>query len=363
MQSENFSGLLVPFTGKTIAANHRGRVPVQSLGLAGSRNRDAFRAVVTSRPGLSPLSPPVTARHRECMNARSSISAHCYRVVVVTAVLALTAAGCGGGGSNSGSRPGGGTSSTGTPAASQGPLSTGSTSASAPSTSPTSAPRSTSSTGPTTATVPSAPLGSPVNLPLWPFASLDQAREWERSYAAGGHQPWHLDAGRTALAFTQGYLGFTGIDQVVSTVVTNGRDAHIGVGYATPSSPPRTASAAVVHLVRYGPDPTAPWEVVGTADTTLTLTTPAYGAVVRSPLTVGGAITGVDESIRVQIRTLAQTAPLADRPGLPAGGTATPWHVLVPYRGTTEPFLTVVASTGGHLAPVERFAITGARTG
>ena len=218
-------------------------------------------------------------------------------------------------------------------------------------------------TTPPSSATPTAPLGSPVNLPLWPFASLDQAREWERAYSAGGSQPWHLDAERTALAFTQGYLGFTGIDKTFSIAVTNVRDAHVGVGFATPSTPPRTATAAVIHLVRYGSEPNAPWEVVGTADTTLTLTAPAYGSLLRSPLTVGGAITGVDESIRVQIRTPARAAPLVDRPGLPAGGNAAPWQVTVTVPATTEPVLTVIASTGGHLQAVERFAVTGIRTG
>lgn len=216
-------------------------------------------------------------------------------------------------------------------------------------------------TTPPSSATPTAPLGSPVNLPLWPFATLAQAQAWESAYASGGHQPWHLDAGQTALAFTQGYLGFADIGRVTSTTVS-GRDAHIGVGYSTPATPPSTATAAVIHLVRYGSDSGAPWEVVGTADTTLTLTVPAYGATIASPVTVGGAITGVDESIRVQIRQLSGTAPLADRPGLPAGGTATPWHTTVTYAGATDPVLTIVASTGGHLMAVERFAITGVRT-
>lgn len=223
--------------------------------------------------------------------------------------------------------------------------------------------RTATSTVPSTPAAQTAPLGSPVNLPLWPFAALDQAREWERAYAAGGSQPWHLDAEQTALAFTQGYLGFTGIDKAVSTVLTSGRDAHVGVGFLTPATPAHTTTAAVIHLVRYGSEPDAPWEVVGTADTTLTLTTPAYGSTLRSPLTVGGAITGIDESIRVQIRALAQPAPLVDRPGLPAGGTAAPWRVTVTVPSTTEPVLTVIASTGGHLQAVERFAVTAVRTG
>ena len=38
-------------------------------------------------------------------------------------------------------------------------------------------------------------------------------RAWQASYASGGQQPWHLYPGLTALAFTQGYLGFSRIDK------------------------------------------------------------------------------------------------------------------------------------------------------
>src|SRR5947209_5522687 len=50
--------------------------------------------------------------------------------------------------------------------------------------------------------------------PLFPFGSLDEVRAWQASYASGGHQPWHLNPGLTALAFTRGYLGFSRIGKV-----------------------------------------------------------------------------------------------------------------------------------------------------
>jgi hypothetical protein len=208
----------------------------------------------------------------------------------------------------------------------------------------------------------SPPLGSPINQPLWPFKTLSEAQAWEQSNASGGHQPWHGDAGATALAFTQGYLGFTGIDKVVSSTVS-GREAHIGVGFALPSNPPGTATAAVLHLVRYGADANAPWEVVGSADTSLTLTAPAYGAHAASPLTAGGTITGVDDDVRVQTRQPSTTAPLGRSGPDPAGGTNTPWTTKATFTGATDPVLTVVAYTGGHLQAAERFAVTAIRTG
>jgi hypothetical protein len=193
---------------------------------------------------------------------------------------------------------------------------------------------------------------------LWPFATLAQAQAWEREYGSSGHQPWHLDPDRTALFFTQNYLGFRDIDRVSARTVS-GRHARISVA----PSGPEGGTAAVVHLVRYGSGTHAPWEVVGTDDTTFSLTAPGYGALVRSPMTTGGRISGVDESIRVQVRQLSSAAPLGSSCCTAAGGNNQPWNVSVSFAGARDPVLTVVASTGGHVAEVERFTVTAVRTG
>ncbi len=272
------------------------------------------------------------------MTKSASRSARIRNTLALIATLALLLAGCGS------SKP-----------------------SAAPSTSPsasaTASPSSAATTSPPAPSVSAAPpLGSPVNQPLWPFSTLAQAQAWEQSYVSGGHQPWHVDAGATALAFTQGYLGFAGIDKVTSSTVS-GRDAHVGVGFATPSSPPGTSTSAVIHLVRYGQDTNAPWEVVGTDDTTFALTMPAYGARATSPLVAGGTISGVDENIRVKVLQPSSNAPLGQSAPKPAGGTNTPWSTQVMFTGATDPVLTVVAYTGGHLMAVERFAVTAIRAG
>ncbi|MFD7613089.1 hypothetical protein [Streptomyces sp. NPDC059828] len=201
------------------------------------------------------------------------------------------------------------------------------------------------------------PLGSWSLQPVWPFTTLAQAQAWERAYRSGGHQPWHLDPAGTALSFTRDYLDFTGIDRITSRAVS-GRHARIGVAPTGSEG----GTAAVIHLVRFGGGPNAPWEVVGTDDTTFSLTTPAYGSLARSPLETGGRITGVDESIRVQVRQPSSTAPLGTSPCCTsAGGDKQPWRVTVPFQGARDPVLTVVASTGGHVSDVERFTITAVR--
>lgn len=271
-----------------------------------------------------------------------------FAAAAVTGLMMLTAcSGSGGSPNASGSSP----ATQGTPAPSHATPRTEAPSTATP-----------AATGAPTTPAPhgTPPLGSWSLQPAWPFTTLAQAQEWERAYRSGGHQPWHLDPAQTALSFTRDYLGFKKIDRVSSHTVS-GRHARIGVATTVPEG---SGTAAVIHLVRYGSGPDAPWEVVGTDDTTFSLTTPAYGALVRSPLVTGGRISGVDENIRVQVRQPSSAAPLGtSRCCTPAGGDNQPWNVTVPFSGARDPVVTVVASTGGHVAEVERFTITVVRTG
>ena len=202
------------------------------------------------------------------------------------------------------------------------------------------------------------PSGYVYYQPLWPFATYADEQAWQAASSSGGAQPWHLDAGQTALPFAQNYLGFTDITTVTSTTMDD-QGAHIGVGYPTPSGTLHTA--AVLHLVRYSKtvgDTAAGWEVVGSDDTDFSLEQPAYGSQVSSPVTVGGHITGVDENITVVV--LPQAPNSSSGAGLPAGGQNTPWQLSVTF--TQGGVLTIVASTGGHLTQHERFAIQGVHT-
>ncbi|MDN3296787.1 hypothetical protein QWM81_22610 [Streptomyces ficellus] len=276
-----------------------------------------------------------------------------FRVCAVTAVTGLLLIACDPSGEPRDTPP-----PSPTPTASSPSLSTPTPSVKTQS--PTTSAPAPSALSPTTpAPTSSAPLIGVGRLqPMWPFTTLAQAQAWERAFAAGGHQPWHLDPEQTALSFTQDYLGFREIDRVTKRSVT-ATQARIGVGLSGPES---SGSAAVIHLVRYGTGPNAPWEVVGTDDTTFSMTKPAYGSVVRSPVRTGGRITGVDESIRVQIRQPSSKAPLGESCCPPAGGSNQPWSSSVSFTKATDPVLTIVASTGGHIAEVERFTVTAVRT-
>ena len=223
---------------------------------------------------------------------------------------------------------------------------------------PTSPAPSVSATTPTPPAAP-APAYEFGYQPLWPFADLASAQAWQAAHRSGGVQPWHADPAQTALSFTQGYLGLTEINRVTSTRVTS-EGAYVGVGYRDLNGGMHTS--AVLFLVRFGPDADSPWEVVGSDDTTFSLEQPAYGSTVQSPMLVGGHITGVDENIRVTVRSLGSSAPVGGSCCQPAGGNGTAWAMSVPFSAPPGTVLTIVATTGGHLQTVERFAIQGVHT-
>jgi hypothetical protein len=192
--------------------------------------------------------------------------------------------------------------------------------------------------------------------PLWPFPDQAAADTWLAEGRPIGDALWHADPAATALKFTREFLGFTDLDRTTAVNVQP-REAWVGVGQADPRGEPMTV--ATLHLARLGPAADAPWVVVGSEDTELTLDTPAYGSPVTPVLAVGGIISGVDESLHIQARQL---------PGLigefccvPAGGQRSPWSAAVPISGAGPGAVTVVVSTGGHYANIERFAITGLR--
>ncbi len=241
----------------------------------------------------------------------------------------------------------------------------GSTATRAPATgTSTAGPAAPSGSAPATTLAPAAP-GTPTQttgipagyLPLYPFSSLADVRAWQAGYESGGHQPWHLSPDITATAFAA-FLGYTDVTQVVHSTVSGG-DAHVAVGIKPPEG--TISTAAIIHLVRFGAGKYAPWEVVGTDDTTFTVDRPAYGSTVSSSVTVGGKITGVDESIRVTVHSLSAQGPVGGYCCRGAGGTGSPWSVPVTFHAAPGAVITIAAATGGHVAAVERFAVTGAR--
>jgi hypothetical protein len=209
------------------------------------------------------------------------------------------------------------------------------------------------------------PLGTIAGMPaLWPLSNSLEAIRFARSNPAPS--AWQRSASQTALRFTRTYLGFTDITTVIA-VRFRGARADLDVGYL-----PTSASinvAATIELRRWADLAGAPWEVVGATTKGLsasaTLGPPSSGI---RPLTVTGLITGVDESIGIDVRLLSHAKPIAVSCCLAAGGQSMAWRrtVSVPLAPPVQPSqsasvtsLSVITHTGGHLQAVERFTVTG----
>jgi hypothetical protein len=198
-------------------------------------------------------------------------------------------------------------------------------------------------------------------LPLWPFQTCEQVRAWQAYRQALDIDPQHrLDPAVTALEFTRGALGFTGVDRITSRAVS-GDQQFVGVGLLGEAGAELTV--AVLRLMRLGDGGAQdPWVVTGTEEVSA-FSRPGYGAVVTAPLRVGGVINGVDEALRVVVTgpggaTLGTAGPIG------IGGADQEWSAVIDLAPAPPgALLTVAVSTGGHLGDVEWFAVTGVRLG
>ncbi len=191
-----------------------------------------------------------------------------------------------------------------------------------------------------------SPSGGPMSVggtsyPIWPYTSLAQAQAAQRS---GGGAAWHRDAAQTALRF-MGYLQAPEVDRVMAneketTTVGAGRKVTLGRKMADGT----VAAVTVVHLVRLGSGTTAPYAVTVAGAYRLAITAPEIAAPVRSPLAVRGTITGVDESIRVEVRTPSAGTPIS-APTAAMGGTGKPWQTSVSFTAPSSGTGTLVART------------------
>ncbi|MGI8697658.1 MAG: Gmad2 immunoglobulin-like domain-containing protein [Mycobacteriales bacterium] len=175
---------------------------------------------------------------------------------------------------------------------------------------------------------------------IWPFTSLADAQAWQRS----GTGSWHRDAAQTALRF-MGFLQAAEVDRVLAdqpetTSIGTGRKVTLGRKLADGT----VAAVTVVHLVRLGSGSSAPYAVTVAGAYRLAITAPEIAAPVRSPLAVEGTITGVDESVRVELRTLGRAAPIS-APAAAMGGTGTPWQTSVSFPAPPSGTATLVART------------------
>lgn len=207
--------------------------------------------------------------------------------------------------------------------------------------------------------LPASPTPKPATakvVGIWPFQTSSDVSTWQQS-STGGHQPWHYDAGQTAVAFLA-FLGHPEVHQVMS-VIDHGYATAVTVGQHNADSG-RTTKVTVVWLKQVGTGSPQPWDVQEATASDLTIDQPSRFAHVSTPLIVSGLITGIDESITVQLVSPSTGADLnTTTPHVPAGGTNTPWETRLTLRASNDKVGILVAYTGGHVAAVERLTVTG----
>lgn len=195
---------------------------------------------------------------------------------------------------------------------------------------PTSSPTATPS--PTASPIAADPDGSTTSqpgTPFFPFTSDAQAADWA---AAPGDRAWADDPVEVAQHLVDDLLALEGVRAALSFDSTG---VPLQVGGVT---------VAVADVAQLGTTDPRPWVVLGVrvergAPAPLVVTAPARGSEVSSPLTVTGTVKGVDENVRVSLRTA--TGTLLTEEGAPAG-MEQPWSTTL--RWTADDWTTGVVT-------------------
>lgn len=167
---------------------------------------------------------------------------------------------------------------------------------------------------------------------IWPFRSQAQADAWRTD---PGTKAWAGDPVQTTQRFLADYLRVSG---VVASVPRS--FAAPPPGRFTVQLDSAEGSAGRVELAQYGDG--GPWTVVSVGGTDLTVTTPRPDGRVTSPQRVSGRVTGVDESVRVELVTFSGVVVAT---AYAPAGSEVPWETTISW--TTRGWTTgaVVATT------------------
>lgn len=198
---------------------------------------------------------------------------------------------------------------------------------------------------------PSLPLtgvtSSGNGVPVWPFTSDAQAADW---VASPGDRTWASDPVQVTQHLLDVVLRLPG--KAVGTAGRRGDIVQVVVKAAG-----RPVSTVSLEQVGRGVD--GPFSVTGASAEDVSITTPDVGGSVESPLTVTGRVTGVDESVHVQL--LAGSSELAD--GHAPAGQEQPWSQPLRWSSATWSVGALVASTYDGKGDLHALALTPVRRG
>ncbi|MGN6472823.1 MAG: Gmad2 immunoglobulin-like domain-containing protein, partial [Mycobacteriales bacterium] len=178
------------------------------------------------------------------------------------------------------------------------------------------------------------PVGTSSPFPaqgFFPFTTASEEADWEQQYPEG-HSPWISDPEAVATSWVTNYLKAKDVDQVMGggvVVDVHGADQSTDITLGRNQSEGGLQPVVVVHLVKFH----HAWIVTGASDPHdfLTISSPAAGATVDSPLTVSGPGFGVDEVAKVELREAETPKLIAEAPTDGFGNGTPEWSTSLTF--------------------------------
>jgi len=184
------------------------------------------------------------------------------------------------------------------------------------------------------ASTPPAPVVTAPTFPssaFYPFTSEAAEQQWV-AQDGPSKQPWIGDPELLAKTFVASFVQQAGVTDVYAkhvsgriATITLGRTLHDG----NRSVPVKVTTVTMAHFDKA-------WLVVGASDPDgqLRLTNPKSGQTVTSPAFVAGPGYGVDEAVRVDVRTVSGVARTGEAPTVGFGNGVPQWSTTVPFAAS-----------------------------
>ena len=185
-------------------------------------------------------------------------------------------------------------------------------------------------------------------VPVWPFTTDAQAADW---LADPGARGWARDPVQVVQHLVDDFLKLPGGTAVGTAGGGDVQRVVVKIGGRPVST---------VQVEQVGRTTSGPWSVTGAASEDVGITAPEADAAVTSPLTVTGRVTGVDESVRVQLLASSGTE-LAG--GYAPAGAEEPWSLPLRWTSSAWSVGAVVASTANGNGDLRAFGLTPVRRG
>jgi len=209
------------------------------------------------------------------------------------------------------------------------------------------------------ASTPPAPVVTKPTYPasaFYPFTSEAAERQWV-AQDGPSKQPWVGDPELLAKTFVAAFVQQPGVTDVFArhisgrtATITLGRTLHDG----NRSVPVKVTTVSMVHFDKA-------WLVVGASDGggELKLTSPKSGQTLMSPALVAGPGYGVDENVRVDVRTVSGIARTGDVPTVAFGNGVPQWSTTVPFSAADPRGAVVVVELSPADGGPGRIAVVG----